>query len=567
MSSGELYDLLIKEGFTPPLKEPPVSALVEKIVTAADANQRSIDLANVHPTDDAASTKDAGCSLDFVASTASSRRKMIYDALHRQVNTLFTEGANPKHVIERLMDRVTSLTKEICKYHIYDSDEEKSLLEGEKIVEESRLTNAFASPWDHFESKTIGTGFPEFLYVPGFIRKTRMPRLEARREVLLLFEHQERLMAEEQERRHNELLIRLEWERENKSDLALEAQRKMLELEMSTTPFISFGAAVEEFLAIKYPENFNEAIEYMLNMILACQQSMDDSVCRLFILILKDQLSFETRLHQTSQLEDILNLCKQTAFDAREGREWITIESFVNSLRRVCPQKGDISIVKLEKYILSAPRRKIAANEARSKSSESDIRQQLINFKDLLYEPAIEVVNGNSKIAENKFVELFRNQHTDECILYADHIDACISKRCSDRIQPKDMPDDPDVFYAYVHKVREAIEAADPSKSRDEVNVYLARGCGLSIEDMLLHEGKRIPIDLVMFKKRLRHGLLIESIHEDSSKLRLHQSNFRVNSTILSNSKIASSSVMFPSMSSLGFMSSAKFTTISRAQL
>ena len=568
LSSGELYDLLIKEGFAPPAQEPAGVLLSKPVPVVESTSSGGSGEGTAHPTEDSAGSKDEGSCAAQITEKPSSKRQMIYDALQRQVTTLFAEGANPKHVIERLMDRVTTLTKELSKYHINDEEATGSLQERAINTEDSLTANTFISPWDHFEANAIGTGFPEFLYAPGFIRNTRMPRIEARREVLLLFEHQERLMAAEQERRHNDLLIRLEWERENKSDLAIEAQKKMLELEMSATPFVSFGATLEEYLMTKYPGNFNEAVEFTLNLILAGQQSMDDSVCRLFILILKDQLSFETRLHQTAQLEDILTLCKQTAFDPREGKEWITIEAFVHNIRRICPQKGDISIVKLEKYILAAPRRKIAVSESRGKNSESDLRQQLINFKDLLYEPGSETNNnGNAEISENKFVELFRNQHTDESILFAEHIDACISKRCSDRVQPKDMPDDPDIFYAYVHRIREAMEAADPSKSRDEVNVYLARGCGLSIEDMLLHEGKRIPIDLVMFRKRLRHGLLFESVHEDASKLRLNQGNFRVNSTIISNSKIGSSSVMFPSMSSLGFMSAAKFTTVSRAQL
>ena len=565
MSSGELYDLLIEEGFSLSAKEADSSSDVGIAVCKDTHQNKPSDDINPLITESTAADVDI-CDAINTSEKSFSKRKMIYDALYDQVSTLYDRGADPKHVIERLMDRVASLTKEIFKYHINDVDI-NTLLQDDKNVHEGKDRIAlFTSPWDHFESNAIGTGYPEFLYFPGIIRNTRMSRSDARSEILQLFEHQERLMAEEQEKRHNELLIRLEWERENKSELALEAQRRMLELEMSATPFVSFADSLEEYMAHKFPGNFGEANEFMLNIILACHRCMDDSVCRLFTLILKDTLSFETRLHQNSQLEDIFNLCKQTALDSKEGKEWITIETFVSNIRRICPQKGDISVVKLEKYILAAPRRKIGVSEGRTKSSESDIRHHLINFRDLLYG----VSNTNTRndlSSENKFVELFRNQHTDESILYADHIDACVSRRCSERVQPKDLPQDLDIFYAYVHRIREGIETADPSKSRDDVNVYLARGCGLSIEDMLLHEGKRIPVDLILFKKRLRHGLLFESAQENVVKSHNMKDNFRVNSTIISNSKFASSSVMFPSMSSVGFMSAAKFATVSRTQL
>jgi hypothetical protein len=290
-------------------------------------------------------------------------------------------------------------------------------------------------------------------------------------------------------------------------------------------------------------------------------------------------MSYETRLHQSNLLHELLVLCTTTQ---SELKDWISIELFLQNIRTLCPNKGDISMVKLEKFLLLAPRQKtkrmVDSNKDNKKASDKDIRLQLINFKDFLYDGDNEVhlkesSNSNNShsaavlLPENRFIEAFRNQHMDECILFWDRLEANISKRCNERVISKDgkldeyiyvyLPylchyyccciyvglEDPTVFLCYIHKLREAIQVTDPHKPRDDINVYLARGCGLSIEEMLLFEGKKTPVDLIEFKKRIRHGLLVESSESVDERTSVRSTN-RLNSAVFSQSKLTNPSMM-----------------------
>lgn len=62
-----------------------------------------------------------------------------------------------------------------------------------------------------------------------------------------------------------------------------------------------------------------------------------------------------------------------------------------------------------------------------------------------------------------------------------------------------------------VGAIREAIMRADPHKPRNEVNGYLARGAFMSVEDMLLLEANKTPLNLALFLKRMKRGILFPS--------------------------------------------------------
>jgi hypothetical protein len=62
-----------------------------------------------------------------------------------------------------------------------------------------------------------------------------------------------------------------------------------------------------------------------------------------------------------------------------------------------------------------------------------------------------------------------------------------------------------------ISKYREALNHADPNKSRTEVNKLLSRATGLSIEEMLLAEAKRVAVGVEEFKLRLKSGLIQKS--------------------------------------------------------
>ena len=136
MSSGELYDLLIEEGFSLPAKKADSSSDVGNAVCKDTHQNKPSDDINPLITESTAADIDI-CDAINTSEKSFSKRKMIYDALYDQVSTLYDGGADPKHVIERLMDRVASLTKEIFKYHINDIDI-NTLLQDDKNVNEGK---------------------------------------------------------------------------------------------------------------------------------------------------------------------------------------------------------------------------------------------------------------------------------------------------------------------------------------------------------------------------------------------------------------------------------------------
>lgn len=62
-----------------------------------------------------------------------------------------------------------------------------------------------------------------------------------------------------------------------------------------------------------------------------------------------------------------------------------------------------------------------------------------------------------------------------------------------------------------VHRFRDALVFADPDNPRAGVNRLLARGCGVSVEEMLLMEGRSVQVSIETFKQNLKKGLLKKS--------------------------------------------------------
>jgi len=63
-----------------------------------------------------------------------------------------------------------------------------------------------------------------------------------------------------------------------------------------------------------------------------------------------------------------------------------------------------------------------------------------------------------------------------------------------------------------INKLREALMHADSNLSRSEVNHLLARGCGMTVEDVLIQEAKRELISFDDFRRKLKNGLLKKNI-------------------------------------------------------
>lgn len=105
------------------------------------------------------------------------------------------------------------------------------------------------------------------------------------------------------------------------------------------------------------------------------------------------------------------------------------------------------------------------------------------------------------------FLEQIKLQHINEAISFEKHVIDCIDQFTE--IGEKEMT---------VAKYRDALCYADSNKPRSDINKLLARGCGSTVEEMLLLEAKRVTISLEEFKRRLRSGLLQKSPASQAKK-------------------------------------------------
>ena len=115
-----------------------------------------------------------------------------------------------------------------------------------------------------------------------------------------------------------------------------------------------------------------------------------------------------------------------------------------------------------------------------------------VSAREILYED----VHGNRP----HFLEQLKLQHITEAIAFEKHVMDCIDQ--FNESYEREM---------IISKYREALNHADPNKSRTEVNKLLSRATGLSIEEMLLAEAKRAVVNVEEFKLRLKSGLIQKS--------------------------------------------------------
>jgi len=97
-------------------------------------------------------------------------------------------------------------------------------------------------------------------------------------------------------------------------------------------------------------------------------------------------------------------------------------------------------------------------------------------------------------------LDMLCTQHLNESLSFTEQVLECITRAAGG---DKELP---------LYKIREAIAYLDEHKSRTELNTLLLRGCGLAgVEDMLLLEAKRSPVNVESFLKKIKNGLLVRS--------------------------------------------------------
>lgn len=152
----------------------------------------------------------------------------------------------------------------------------------------------------------------------------------------------------------------------------------------------------------------------------------------------------------------------------------LTSDALLRVVKRLFPTKTEHSLSKL--------------NKALSLDNQSS---RYVNPKVILFEDR-DGLNPH-------FLEQLKLQHINEALSFDKHLMDAIDQFSSHDVEMT------------ISKLREAINYADPNKPRSEVNKFLSRACGGSIEDMLLLEAKRTPQSVAELKRKLRSGLLQKS--------------------------------------------------------
>ena len=102
-----------------------------------------------------------------------------------------------------------------------------------------------------------------------------------------------------------------------------------------------------------------------------------------------------------------------------------------------------------------------------------------------------------------RFLELVKTQHLEDC--------QSMRRAVLDSIEAVANEESGFNSDIAIHKLREAIAAADANKTRTEVNQLLARGAACSVEAVLLREAKRIPLQVAEFKINICEGVFKKS--------------------------------------------------------
>jgi hypothetical protein len=335
------------------------------------------------------------------------------------------------------------------------------------------------SGWSHFEGLGLDGSIPKYLRISGKVQNLFMTKRDTEQHV-------------------NEIWAAKE-EFEGKLDAGETHDGEALDVDTekaeSGTHQLHLAAFFEIFLEQRFKTQ-TRAVEFAYNFIDSLTKYSFDSDCKLFLLIMQGDLSEEIRHDQLNMLDDLLNeLRHEDALVHQKVEGRLALDVFFRVIRRVFPTKGENSIRRMEKAL------------------ELEIKgRRLVLYEELLEEDE----EGN----QGKFCETLRLQHLNECSAFSKRVLDVISQYFNDAVSEGTTSDanteialmstsEPSLS---VHQLRDALSLADPDKSRNEINKYLARGCNKSMQDMLLMETDRsVMVPVFGFKANLRRGLIKKS--------------------------------------------------------
>jgi hypothetical protein len=367
---------------------------------------------------------------------------------------------NPKLIVEKLNDLTVS--PRVIIEILLDSIEHLRLSSGVNTVGVASRASAVATatedgvtpedsqidtPWTHFTGLGFDVAVPMYMRTEGRIQNMMLSK------------------------RDTELIINEIWIEREKSENALSSAVDKSDNSKVSGPSGRFDDFFYRYLTARFKDK-NRVIEFAYNFVEALKKYQRDSDCKLFSLVLNGDISEEVRNDQIAMLEYLKDeLRREEMMGRHEASGLISFEGFVRVLKRSFPNKGELSLHRLEQVLL------FETNGSR-----------LINYVNILGEDE----NGS----QGKFCELLRAQHLTECLGFTNEVMQTIDqyRNGSDVVT--------------LGRLREALESVDAHKVRAEINRLLARGAGVSIEVMLMTEARETTIPVEAFKTRLKNGLL-----------------------------------------------------------
>jgi len=384
------------------------------------------------------------------------------DDPNETVEMLLTQGGNPRMVIESLIDNIEELKREIRQLQI-DSGQimlgvnEDDPIKGKQVAADDGFhdNDVFACSWTHFIGEGFDESVPSYLKWSGLVQNLFMTRRDVQKIMKDIWTMHSSYGVNETDKNEN-----------NKSRPS------------TATPSFkkpSFVTFFENYIEKKF-NNHSRGIELAYNFVNALKKFNSSSDCKCFLMILNGDIPVEVWYDQLDLIKTLKESLRREELARSYDGGKLNVDNFMRVLKKLVPTKSAHLLSRLQSAI-----------EIESKGNRD------LNLDEILDEDANNGIKG-------PFLDLLCHQHISEFIAITDSIYTEISNIC-----------DPGAFDMPVSRFREAILGSDPYKPRSEVNEYLARGCGTSVEDMLLLEAKRVPINVADFKKQLCNGMVKRS--------------------------------------------------------
>lgn len=239
-----------------------------------------------------------------------------------------------------------------------------------------------------------------------------------------------------------------------------------------TIPFPSVEESWMEW-ATKESGSVLAAVELSYNILDVCERNLQDPDCKLFLKVIRSDLTELVVADQRESLDALQNLCKQLRVQNTNDVR-ISAHNFFKALRIVFPGKSRDHMDKI-RFIFAL---------WNPKKSDFD-------YRDLFSE--------DGEKSQHRLIELLRKQHIDEIEHFT--VEVCEAVRSL-------MTSDGKVCVA---DAMNAVTELDPAITDSDVQLLFSNVCRLTLPD-LLNADRSLAIDGEMLIHRLRQHVLLKRV-------------------------------------------------------